>query len=286
MQNSVSKSDLVYADRFLTEFVTDIDDLYGPVHVTFSIHLLTHLVKSTEEYGQPWTHSAFIYESMNNEIKNMVKSSNGAALQITKGMQLKVAIKKMEFDLKSEMSPHEMNYLRKVTMKKNLAEPYFTIGDVSLLGSPRERILSEDYIEAMTRAGMDFNRAMSHSVYYRCQIDSEVFHSVQYNKAKRQNNSVALLDDNRIFIIDSFVLLTDTRRCYAFGNFTNDNSRQKLCDKPLPHFRVLKREPESVTRCIPVDSIASKLLSFTVCLSENESLRVACVDVLQLEMLS
>ncbi|KAE8746713.1 hypothetical protein FOCC_FOCC006576 [Frankliniella occidentalis] len=96
MQNSVSKCDLVYAGQFLKQFNLQIENLYGKVHVTFSIHLLTHLERSVENFAQPSTHSAFLYESFNGEIKNTVKSSNGIPQQICKTNPIKNSSKNNE----------------------------------------------------------------------------------------------------------------------------------------------------------------------------------------------
>ncbi|KAE8749579.1 hypothetical protein FOCC_FOCC003567 [Frankliniella occidentalis] len=104
VQNSVAKSELAYASRYLSMFVTGIDNLYGKQNVTISAHLLTHLGHSVSEYGQPWAHSAFMFESFLAEIKQAVKSSNGASLQISKAMQNKIALRKLEEDVKESMT--------------------------------------------------------------------------------------------------------------------------------------------------------------------------------------
>ncbi|KAK3909656.1 Zinc finger protein 568 [Frankliniella fusca] len=72
MQNSVAKTELLYAGRYLKQFNQEIDLLYGSVHVTFSVHLLTHLENSVMNFAQPWTHSAFTYESFLGELKDSV----------------------------------------------------------------------------------------------------------------------------------------------------------------------------------------------------------------------
>ncbi|KAK3907152.1 Superoxide-generating NADPH oxidase heavy chain subunit B [Frankliniella fusca] len=184
MQNSVAKSEVVYANRYLNSFVSEIDNLYGAQHVTFSVHLLTHLTQSVEDFGQPWCHSAFIYEAVNAEIKDLVKSSNGAIFQITKGIQLKVALKNV-----------------------------------------------------------------------------------------------------RIFILDSFIVPDSSDMCFALGRFIMEKKQQKLCDTLPPHLKVLKNNPEGTLRSIPISDIVSKLLSFSVNVSETETFRLAFVNVLSMEFL-
>ncbi|KAE8737050.1 hypothetical protein FOCC_FOCC017491, partial [Frankliniella occidentalis] len=93
---------------------------------------------------------AFMYESFNHDIKNFVKSSNGIAQQICKGMQLRVALKNLEDDVKDLMTAEQSNYYKKMT--------------------------------------------------------SELYHSSTYSRVTRQNNSVVLLDIDKVFCIEYFIV--------------------------------------------------------------------------------
>lgn len=244
MQNSVAKSERVYGNRHLSTFVEGIDDLYGAAHVTFSCHLVTHLAQSVQDFGQLCCHSAYIYEAANAEIKNLVKSSNGAIFQICKGIQLKVAVKKCEFDVRHEMNSNEIDYLNKMSSGIALLKPHCTVEDAGLLGRPETKVLKPDVSRAMKRAGVIFDETIPHAIYLRCNFNNEIFHSTKYVKASKQNNSVAILDDNSIFIIDSFVVLSSGDKCFALGHFIMEEKRHKLCDPIPPHLRLLKCDPE------------------------------------------
>ncbi|KAK3928060.1 Tagatose-6-phosphate kinase [Frankliniella fusca] len=283
MQNSVAKSELAYAGRYFSLFVSGIDDLYGKHHVTFSSHLLTHLEDSVSEYGQPWAHSAFIFESYLAEVKQAVKSSNGASLQICKAMQRKIALRKLEEDVVNSMTDSQQQYFQAMSTGRKLAPAHLTIGAASLLGKPRSGPLSLESMAALRRAGVQCGENSSLLLYDRCQLHNEVYHSVNYTKATKQNNSVVLLVSQEVFIIQSFVVLNN--ECYVLGNVIEDNRQKKLCDMPLPHIKVLKEEPEVRRRCLPVCYIDSKLLSFTIKSQSGDSLRIACVNVLKMEML-
>ncbi|KAK3915281.1 hypothetical protein KUF71_005730 [Frankliniella fusca] len=202
MQNSVSKSDLVYAGRFLKRFNVQIDNLYGKVHVTFSVHLLTHLERSVDNFAQPFTHSAFVYESFNGEIKNTVKSSNGIPQKICKLIQLKVALRTMKNDLWCAMSEYEQQYLQKMlTSGKKLAPAHLTIGSVDLLGTPKIKLLSLECVQAFDRFGVKFDRAKEYAFYDRCIVDNELYHACSYSRVSKQENSIVLLEDDSVFQI-------------------------------------------------------------------------------------
>jgi hypothetical protein len=284
MQNSVTKSELAYADRYLQQFAAGIDDLYGAENVTFSVHLLTHLQRSTEDFAQPWTHSAFIFESFNSEIKDAVKSSNGAALQISKAMQLKVAVQKLEDDLKANINPQQQQYLHKMSgAGTRLAAPHLVLEAVALLGNPTVLVLPEVSYVAIRRAGGKIMRSSAVSVYDRAVINGTLFHSINYSRVSKQNNSLALLESNNVFLIESFVVLSTS--CFVLGYYYEKKRNQKICDKALPHYIILKDTPENILRCVEASQIVSKLISVLIDLSPTEILHVGCVDVLLMEML-
>ena len=284
MRNSVTKSEVAYAHRYLQQFAAGIDDLYGAENVTFSVHLLTHLQRSTEDFGQPWTHSAFIFESFNSEIKDAVKSSNGAALQISKAMQLKVAVHKLEDDLKTNINPQQQHYLHKMSgVGTRLAAPHLVLGTVALLGNPTVSVLPEASYIAIRRAGGKIMRSSAVSIYDRAVINGTVFRSINYSRVIKQNNSLALLESNNVFLIKSLVVLSTN--CFVLGYYYQKNRHQKICDTALPHYIILKDTPDNILRCVEASQIVSKLISVRIDLSPTECLHVGCVDVLLMEML-
>ncbi|KAE8745036.1 hypothetical protein FOCC_FOCC008348 [Frankliniella occidentalis] len=217
MQNSVDKSDVAYAARYLHKFVGDIDRLYGIEHMTISIHLLTHLGDSVFNFGQPWTHSAFSYESFNNDIKMFVKSSNGMAKQIWKGMQLRVALKNLEEDVGACLTPSQKDYFNKMTITsiRCQVEPHQTIGDVSFLGRPKSLILSALYLKPLKDKGLPCKDLV---IYERCLFQGDVYHSSNYARVSKQNNSVVLLDGNDVFCIEHLIVATDQTITFACIN--------------------------------------------------------------------
>ena len=285
MQNSVAKSEVAYAERYLNEFVCGIDDLYGAENVTFSCHLLTHLTRSVEEFGQPFTHSAFLYESFNSEIKNAVKSSNGAMWQICKGIQLKLAIQNLKVDAQSNLSPQQKEYLQKMCVSGNkLVAPHEVVGSASLLGKPKRMTASINVVQALCRAGADCDASTILSLYDRCSVEGVIYHGKTYSRDSKNNNTVALLNSNQVFQIEFFLVLNN--QCYVLGHFYVEKINQKISDTVLPHLKVLNDSPEGTLRCILPSQLCSKLLFFTVKFSDQEILNIACINVLLSEMLS
>ncbi|CAG5093131.1 Protein of unknown function [Cotesia congregata] len=56
-KKSIMKSELVYADQCLKEFIREVESLYGEKYLSFNVHLLAHLAESVENWGPLFTHS-------------------------------------------------------------------------------------------------------------------------------------------------------------------------------------------------------------------------------------
>lgn len=283
MQNSVSKADVVYAGRFLRQFNAEVDRLYGAEHVTFSTHLLTHLEKSTYNFAQPWGHSALVYENFLGEIKSDVHSGNGIAHQICKHMQLRIALKKMFSDLNYAMSDIERDFLRSVSCScKVLAEPRMTVEDVGLLGDSKDIVLSPNLHRVLLREGFQPVVGKEYLMFDRCISNNEVFQSVNYQRAEKQNNSIVLLKSDQVFEIHSFIVIDNVP--VALGHYLVRN-RTPLCNVVLPHIKIFNDKCEDNLRCVRVSNFDMKLLSYSLSISCDQSLRFGCINVLKMEML-
>lgn len=284
MQNSVARSEVHYGDRYIRQFVSEIPRLYGMQNVTFSCHLLIHLKESVEDYAQPFTHSAYLYESYNSEIKDCINSSNGVIQQICKNIQLKVTLWNLYLEVADSMDEAERNFFDKMTIGSTTS-PHCIVQDAALFGNPTFMKLPQNYSSAMKRSRVAIaqQKDVSYAFYERCTISRMKLCSTKYSRAYRQDNSVVLLTCNNVFMIETFVVVSN--QCYAFGNYIHD-TQEKLVNRSLPHMRVLSPVPEAVTRCIPVSDIECKLISFLVHISDDRQVRVACINVLKSEMLN
>ncbi|KAK3931517.1 Homologous-pairing protein 2, partial [Frankliniella fusca] len=98
-ETSVRVSEVYLARRDLEEFVSGVHTLYGMNCVTFN------------QFGNLWTHSAFLYERYNGLLKNSVRSSNGTVNQIVMEFQTRAAVQFMESDLNNILSTEEKQYI-------------------------------------------------------------------------------------------------------------------------------------------------------------------------------
>ncbi|KAK3929638.1 putative E3 ubiquitin-protein ligase ARI13 [Frankliniella fusca] len=80
--------------------------------------------------------------------------------------------------------------------------------------------------------------------------------------------------------------LVVSNECFIAGHYYQDRKDTKLSSVDLPHLRILKSTPSIVLQCIRPSDIVSKLINFTVQVSPEETLNLACTNVLLMEMLS
>lgn len=77
---SISLHQLDHYSDVLCQFVVQ--------HVSYNVHLLLYLVKSVNIWGPLWAHSAFLYESYNGCLLEMIKGTQGGPHQIFKKMYI------------------------------------------------------------------------------------------------------------------------------------------------------------------------------------------------------
>ena len=80
----VRHADLLSCDLVLHNFVAMVPELYGREHLSFNLHLLTHLVKSVEQWGPLWASSTFVFEDASGQLLRWFHGSNAVSHQIFK----------------------------------------------------------------------------------------------------------------------------------------------------------------------------------------------------------
>ena len=78
----ITRDSLLKADQALNKFVRLVKDLYGEEHVTFNVHLLTHLTSSVANWGPLWSNSSFLFEDANGKLKTFFNGTSGVTHQI------------------------------------------------------------------------------------------------------------------------------------------------------------------------------------------------------------
>lgn len=278
--HSVRVSEVLLSRREIRDFVAGTHTLYGMNCVTFNVHLLSHLPKSVLNFGNLWTHSAFLYESYNSVLKNSVRSSNGIINQIVMEFKTRAAVQFMEADLNSILSAEEKQYLSNLSSSSSKPNITKDLGYVQFFGKPEVRVLENNEFYALRREGVVLNRNSSFNFYSRCKFEGLMLQGSAYSRSVKKNNSVVLLNDGSAFIIKTFLQVEKNNIdvVYCVGHLLVP-SEQHICSFPITHMWRVSFEER--LRLTPVQCIVSKLIYL-----ETTNLKVCCRHPYEMEDLS
>ena len=82
LQTRVSDTQIQAAQTMLDDFYILLPELYGNQMCVLNMHLLSHMAHFVRLWGPLWTHSAFVFESMNGHITGMIHSRYEVANQL------------------------------------------------------------------------------------------------------------------------------------------------------------------------------------------------------------
>ncbi|KAK6471038.1 hypothetical protein HHUSO_G29953 [Huso huso] len=224
---SIFTNQLDYCGDVLVRFVFLLEKLYGVQHVSYNVHLLLHLVKSVKDWGPLWAHSAFLYESYNGCLLQMIKGTQGVPLQICKKFLIEKALLLHATEMAGTPKGELLNYFIGTNRKIKLAEE---IEGGAALGRSCQRVLKREHYLALHSFVNEVDPTIIATYNDRIVIGKEIVHTKLYRKAKKRNSYTVILKDSSFFSIETFVILDlgCGRKCYALGRFFQ-NRNFKIC---------------------------------------------------------
>lgn len=147
------------SEALLIDFVKDMEVFYGEANMSYNVHLCLHLPRSVVNWGPLWAHSAFVFESYNAKLLDMIKSTQGVALQIVKSFWLQKALPFYGQTIMKDAS-NECKIFESLTRPKQLKHVTRT-RDITALVRPKVRLLRRDDYMALSRYGVQRSRVLS-----------------------------------------------------------------------------------------------------------------------------
>lgn len=83
VKEKVSVRDIAKAQKLISDFRNQYEDMYGTEFMTYNLHTLSHLTTCVEKLGPIWNYSNFPFESNNGVLVRFVKSPKGVLQQIS-----------------------------------------------------------------------------------------------------------------------------------------------------------------------------------------------------------
>ena len=75
-QKEIPRPQVQVARVSIEKFSSQVNKHYGCSMQSFNVHQSRHLVADVNRFGPMWTHSAFIYESKNHDVLQVLHGSN------------------------------------------------------------------------------------------------------------------------------------------------------------------------------------------------------------------
>ena len=104
LQETVPKSTVRKTQIVLDHFVRETSYLYGDHHVTYNIHMLTHLPKSVLDWGCLWATSCFIPKWFNGELMSHCNGTQAIIEQMSSSFLMKNALRNEAISLISDVN--------------------------------------------------------------------------------------------------------------------------------------------------------------------------------------
>lgn len=127
--SSISQEDLNRAHNLLVEFVVYFQEYFGKDQMTYSIHLLLHLVQNVRNLGPLFVHDAFCFENENRLILQLKKIPTEVGVQIAKRYLFYKSIP--SFSSKIVVGPRVLKFAEHF---ENRVKAFIHVNDTVLLG--------------------------------------------------------------------------------------------------------------------------------------------------------
>lgn len=305
LQESVPKSSVVKVNYLLQQFVRDTEYLYGSEHVTYNIHLLTHLSTSVLDWGCLWTHSTFIPEWFNGELVSLCNGTQKVIEQMAKSYFMKNVVRNNAMEVvsgKKVSSEVEklLNELLWLPLGKNRSfkerKGKLVEGKAKLIGKAEFKILTIEeklaldnlYVNLNSLAkNVDTNSHQSASPsnllgwqeFPRVilEVGCAIFTTTRYIASPKRLNYCAFMTDGNYLFIESIVFNEGMPlpKCFVLGRVIGSQSKEVICPMPIGDV-VFDYIPGQSTRAVGSDSplVAYDVLAIfrKAVLSVNQSL--------------
>nr|XP_055062963.1 uncharacterized protein LOC129446026 [Misgurnus anguillicaudatus] len=277
---NITREQITESESLLTDFVKDMEVYYGETNMSYNVHLCLHLPRSVVNWGPLWAHSAFVFESYNAKLLDMIKSTQGVALQIVKTFWLQKALPFYGQTIMQDASNECKEIFEILTRPKQLKHVTRTC-DITALDRPKVRILGRDDYIALSRYRVQRARV---KYFQRIVANGEVIHSEDYSCVFKRNSFTVMLndDDQNFFSIKSFVICQNENEemCYAIGRFY-ERAKHSLCASNPRYFEPVSKHLGHLT-AITASDIKCKCM-----IIHTEKLQVdyICININHCEFL-
>nr|XP_020441759.1 uncharacterized protein LOC109951534 [Monopterus albus] len=198
LQDTIKTRSILMAEVALKKFVIEFQRLYGKNHMTFNIHLLTHVTQSVKHWGPLWATSTFPFES---NMGTLLKYFHG-----TQYVPSQIARKFLMWRELPEKAKHTIasgntkvqSFVEKLYVSKRRTDKCDTLNkSIKGFDHPplQENIPASHRLAIVKLCG---NLSNCFWYYSRFLVDGALYHSQTYDRIKKRFNSAVYLKDGQL----------------------------------------------------------------------------------------
>ncbi|XP_039304914.1 uncharacterized protein LOC120357714 [Solenopsis invicta] len=210
LKDKITENEFYVGERSLKKFVFQTETLYGQEFMKFNVHLLLHIPKSVSAFGSLWAHSAYPFEHYNGRLKKLYHNTQAVPRQICKTyFRLKTVDRISNKIFKDEnctvrgkllfnkmFGPHKINSCVEYGPHLRLLQPSSNISlnivqQACIIQLLQEELVSADNIQ----------------LYKRFIFKNILYHSVDYERFTKRENSVIQLTNGAYIMIQNICMV-------------------------------------------------------------------------------
>ncbi len=195
LSDSISPEDLEVARTLICDFCRNFPILYHPSFESANVHSLLHFCDKTADLGPMWCHSAFFYEDLNKDLRDMFCGTRSVHNQVLDAVniqnQLPILAKRLTPGSEVSILYSDMTTHHKIKSELTKIAPR-----AYSIGTSTECTIREPL---KTRLESQYGRGLSIQKFHRIRLGKAVVHSTAYREyySKQRNNStVRYLGEN------------------------------------------------------------------------------------------
>ncbi|XP_075551963.1 uncharacterized protein LOC142585248 [Dermacentor variabilis] len=170
LKDVILEDEICAAERSLLAFVQQMAKLYGQNAMTFNVHQLLHLTKSTRMFGPLWATSTFPFEDGIGRALQLVTAAKYVPAQIAERCIMHQTFRTVSVHM--DLQPSLLS------AKKELEHSYKRCSQTCVLGQAQPVVYMPDILKGLFVSR--FGNVPQVSKYFRAQVGTMIIHSSEY----------------------------------------------------------------------------------------------------------
>ena len=266
LKAQITNEELKLAKEAMIQFVKQVEPLYGKKFMRYNTHLLLHIPLYIKNYGSLWAWSAFPFETFNGVIKKLFHGTQSVLQQMSKSYsRLRFLKNNSDIIQKNDCSAKAQSLFIKLMKQCTVRNCIPYEENLKVFGKAKKlklSVIEKIIIETLIGVPVQDNC----ETYNRFTYNKHLFHSTNYSRLQKRNNSCIITKENVILNIANILkvtLLDSTNIQWILLGKKYRILDENLCKNGVfnsSSFSFVAEETSSLV-CLEINSIKSKCIN-------------------------